>query len=399
MEESPFTIPPGSPAHVSIIDTGTTLKKIPASMLLSPPMECMPYLPDSPSYSFLIESRATGRKVVFDLGVRVDTGNYAPEVVKMLEAGKKKIGEARWEVEVSKGVAEVLRDGGVDVNGGEVEGIVWSHQHFDHIGDPSTFPPSTSLIVGPGFKEAVLPGYPEIQTSSILQSDYEYLPLAPAALHPPLHPPQINLQTNTPPRGRNLIELTFTGPSTTHIGRFAAHDYFSDGSFYLLNAPGHAPGHLCALARTSTNPDTFIFMGADAAHHAGELRPSRYIPLPPELTLPPGGHRPDNDDNKTAAHQLAHLQISRGREPGTPFFDPALNHDVVEGKRTIEKLQEADVHERVLVVLAHDAGLRGVMDFFPERADEWWEKGWGRGKGMQGRWGFLKDFGVEVGGL
>lgn len=47
-----------------------------------------------------------------------------------------------------------------------------SHWHWDHIGDPSTFPPTTDLIVGAGFKEAMLPGAPANPESPILESDY-----------------------------------------------------------------------------------------------------------------------------------------------------------------------------------------------------------------------------------
>jgi hypothetical protein len=49
-----------------------------------------------------------------------------------------------------------------------------SHWHFDHTGDPSGFPPSVDLIVGPGFKDAFLPGYPTNEKAMILESDYEY---------------------------------------------------------------------------------------------------------------------------------------------------------------------------------------------------------------------------------
>lgn len=49
---------------------------------------------------------------------------------------------------------------------------VLSHWHWDHIGDPSTFPPTTDLIVGAGFKEAMLPGAPANPESPIRESDY-----------------------------------------------------------------------------------------------------------------------------------------------------------------------------------------------------------------------------------
>lgn len=45
---------------------------------------------------------------------------------------------------------------------------------MDHSGDPSTFPGSTALVVGPGFKEALLPGYPSDPMGRIRETDYEY---------------------------------------------------------------------------------------------------------------------------------------------------------------------------------------------------------------------------------
>jgi hypothetical protein len=47
-----------------------------------------------------------------------------------------------------------------------------SHWHFDHIGDMSKFPNSVNNVVGPGFKENLLPGYPSNPDSALLESDY-----------------------------------------------------------------------------------------------------------------------------------------------------------------------------------------------------------------------------------
>ena len=47
-----------------------------------------------------------------------------------------------------------------------------SHWHFDHIGDPSTFPGTTELVVGPGFKEKFFPGYPAIEDAPVRESDF-----------------------------------------------------------------------------------------------------------------------------------------------------------------------------------------------------------------------------------
>ena len=57
--------------------------------------------------------------------------------------------------------------------------------------------------------------------------------------------------------------------SAFKIGKFNAFDYFGDGSFYLLDVPGHAIGHMCGLVRTT--PTSFLLLGADSCHFAGTL--------------------------------------------------------------------------------------------------------------------------------
>jgi hypothetical protein len=131
------------------------------------------------------------------------------------------------------------------------------------VGDPSSFDNHTALIVGPGFQAKVLPGYPANPNATFLESDYA---------------------------GRELREISFEGNKSSGvltIGQFQAFDYFADGSYYLLSMPGHAVGHLGGLARVTSNPDSFIFMGGDSCHHAGELRPSKYRPLPENISPNP----------------------------------------------------------------------------------------------------------------
>lgn len=59
---------------------------------------------------------ASGRTLLFDLGVRRDWENLAPRVVERVRG-------RRWQVSVEKGVGEILEEGGV--RKGDVEGIIW----------------------------------------------------------------------------------------------------------------------------------------------------------------------------------------------------------------------------------------------------------------------------------
>jgi len=228
-------------------------------------------------------------------------------------------------------------------------------------------------MVGPGFKEALLPGYPANEHSAIQQSDYE---------------------------GRELIQVNFEEEGGLKIGQFNALDYFGDGSFYLLDAPGHTIGHLCGLARTSTasipgEKDTFLFMGGDSCHHGGMMRPTEYLPIPSSIFPSPFKLGPDTPCPGSIFEQL---QASRGRTSEEPFFgiqEAGAYADPPKARRTLEKVQEADASDDVFVVVAHDDSLMDIVDFFPNSANEWKAKGWGE----KGRWAFLKYFGEELKGL
>lgn len=304
-------------------------------------------------YPVLVE-HPSGRKLLFDLGVRKDQENWPPKIKEVL----RQIPTAKHEVR--QGVREQLEQHGVP--GSSIEAVVWSHWHADHTGDPSTFDAHTALVVGPGFTRAFVPGYPADPDSPVLEADYA---------------------------GRELREVRFT--QGKKVGRFDALDYFGDGSYYLLDAPGHAVGHLCALARVTSGPDSYILMGGDAAHHGGELRPSGYLPLPGSISPHPLEPRAASPCPGAVFEHLLRRGGGDGRTR-RPFYGitrgGGVHADGDETARTVEKIQEADAHDRVLVVLAHDQNLLPVLDFFPKYASGFASKDWvGRG-----RWAFLKDF-------
>lgn len=233
-------------------------------------------------------------------------------------------------------------------------------------GDPSTFDKQTALIVGPGFKKAFTPAYPTAEDCPILETDLQ---------------------------GREVREIAFD--QNNKIGRFNAFDYFGDGSFWLLDAPGHAVGHMCGLARVTTSPNTFILMGADACHHNGEFRPSQYIPLPDSISP-----NPFELKSHSVCPGALFDNILRDGDKNKPFYRIRRNEDGSGGaenvdvaQETIGKLIEADAHGEVFVVTAHDETLLDVVDFFPKYANDFKEKGWAE----KGRWLFLKDFAKAVG--
>lgn len=192
--------------------------------------------------------------------------------------------------------------------------------------------------------------------------------------------------------GRTLQEIDFTDPQKSlTIGSFRAYDFFSDGSFYLLDTPGHAIGHLAGLARTTSSPDTFIFMGGDLCHHGSEMRPSPHLPLPAETALrdylPPAELLRLRASACPGDNLFATLNTRRGRTANQPFFDPAMGLDIPLAIDTIKKAQDADAQDNVFFVFAHDMAIQGVVDLFPASANRWKDKGW-RERTL---WAFLKD--------
>ncbi|KFZ15715.1 hypothetical protein V501_02600 [Pseudogymnoascus sp. VKM F-4519 (FW-2642)] len=349
-----FKIPPGeSNARVRIIDSTARIGGIPTTFFFTPDsaVEGFTHMPTIPCWVFLIE-HSSGKKVLFDLGVRKDWRN--------LSVGPR-IGGYGWDIQVDRDVLEILADEGIAAK--DINSIIWSHMHWDHVGDPSLFPSSTELVVGPGFKKAFVPGAPANPASPILETDY---------------------------KDRELREIDFDQDIGLKAGQLKAFDFFGDGSFYLLDTPGHTIGHLAGLLRTTTNPDTFIMMGGDLCHHGGELRPSPHRPLPAEINPHPWANmRP----KLCPGGVLEDLQEKRGRNKDQAFFDVAMGMDIPEAQRTIHKTQEADASDDIFFIFAHEDNVMGVIDTFPKEANNWKEKGWGD----QTRWGFLKDFDPAVG--
>ncbi|KAL8785500.1 MAG: hypothetical protein Q9213_003326 [Squamulea squamosa] len=328
-------IPPSnSTVTVRVIDSTTRLEINP-DIFWRPKIQGLKPI-QAPIFCFLISNG--DQHVLFDLGVRRDWENYAPDTVRLIKA--------TTTVQTEKNISEILDSdtSGLGITSADISAIIWSHSHFDHIGDPSTFPQTTTLVVGPGFKAHCQPAYPSNPSSAILDSDT---------------------------RGRPVREIGFQNDNPgLYAGRFPAIDFFGDGSFYLLDAPGHAIGHICGLARVTSSPDSFIFMGADACHHAGLLRPNEYMPLPCSIQ-PPRVHESLRNGCRTGTRGLQ-------RPSNEPFFMPSERAfpAQAEAKETLQKIMDLDAQENVFVVLAHDTSLEGQIELYPKPANKWMDKGW-----------------------
>ncbi|KAF4994720.1 hypothetical protein FDECE_13027 [Fusarium decemcellulare] len=360
------TVPPSrTTARVYIIDT-TFEANVPTEHFMGPPIKGFDSL-QLVAYSFLIVHRdhmGNERKIIFDLGSPKDIeADLPPAVAQMIQG-------SGGNVAVGKYVSDILIEHGVSLE--SIEAIIWSHAHPDHVGRPSLFPTSTSLIVGPGLKKAYYPGYPVVESSPVLAREFE---------------------------GRTVCELDLVKFDLELCG-LRVMDYFGDGSFYFLSAPGHAVGHLNALVRTTE--DTFMYLAADSVHHGSVLRPHPGTPLPSLVMLPGlccGGEafddiHPMSDRSRIPEHYRAAFGEPGDRPSEVPFqtlsetpTGHSLHQNTQEGRRTVSAIQCFDSDPNILVVAAHDSSLRTILDYYPKEANNWREKGWKE----KSHWLFLLD--------
>ncbi|CAG8199884.1 unnamed protein product [Penicillium nalgiovense] len=349
----------GSTVDVSVILAG--LVTYPASMAIKEPLPGNEMLSETPCYSFLIENKGKGKRLLFDLGLdKAWMGKLPPVVLDQ-------VASVNIKIEVEKDVADHLQEANIPLE--SIDEIIWSHHHMDHIGDPSLFPPSTSLIVGPGFESSKITFFGHLRYPDASVADDEF-------------------------HGRNIIELDFSADSL-EIGGFPAIDYFGDGSFFLLYTKGHTHEHLSALARTSE--DTFVFLGGDIAHHAGQFRPSPQQPLPEQIHPSPLDDNPFNPQlpplSTCPGSLIEKLYPRKGTHLGyrvTPFYEPnpmgcSSEPDAL---AALKKLQTFDASAKVFVIIAHDADLKDFIPFFPKKINDWDTAGYE----PLARWRFLKDF-------
>lgn len=342
MKPSDIAFPPfqGHTVQVSVINGAKCHMR--ADVLLHPPPIDQKYL-HLTGYSFLIVSPNRSQRVIYDLAFMADLEHRVPPAVQPLVAPENGI----MSIDEFHHVPDVLQSHGVDL--ASINAIIWSHAHLDHTGDPSVFPPTTDLIVGPGCDTT---GYPSNSAASVLDSAF---------------------------KGRHVHQVDFS-VSSIMIGGFPALDYFNDGSLYLLHTPGHTAHHVSALCRTAA--DTWLLLAGDVCHSVSQLRPNLYRQHPGMLparmlgrTLPPEDYNCNRlADHTSSIHGLA----------------PGMQEDLEQAQETLERLSIFDGRDDVMVILAHDSSLLEILEFFPHTLNDWKVKGWAD----QSRWLFLKELGA-----
>ena len=118
--------------------------------------------------------------------------------------------------------------------------------HYDHHGDPSDFPNST-FVVGPGATSVLAHGLGGKGSHQHFEHD--------------LLSKHKVVELQSPPGSASREDQAAWKPiaSVPH-----AYDIFNDGSAYILNCPGHLPGHINLLCRMSEKK--WLCLTGDAFH-------------------------------------------------------------------------------------------------------------------------------------
>jgi glyoxylase-like metal-dependent hydrolase (beta-lactamase superfamily II) len=240
-----------------------------------------------PSMSWLLTHSTTGKNIILDLGLPKDVSCLTPAVQERLRT--------LVTIEVEEDVFDGLVTFGIDPQK-DIDTVMLTHLHYDHVGNPNGFGPSCKFIVGPG-------------ALNLLEGPKSYP-----------SDPNSHFDSNLLPRDRTE-EL----PSKSDIGFWqplgpfpAVHDYFKDGSLFIVNAAGHLPGHINLLVRLEA--DKWIYLAGDSCHDVRILYGEKETSVYPD---PSSGHLKCAHADKELAEE--HLErVRKLREFGVEIV---LAHD------------------------------------------------------------------------
>ncbi|UNI22996.1 hypothetical protein JDV02_008838 [Purpureocillium takamizusanense] len=221
-----------------------------------------------PSLCFLIQHTCPNTKkttrIVFDLGLRRDVKRYAPPIQRHIET--------RQPMTTNPDVVESLQRGGLSAD--DIDYVVYSHVHWDHVGEPRDFVRST-FVVGNGSLDLLSGDSTNLRGGhSFFEAD-----LLDRSRTIELSSPGTKGPSQCLDGGDVKRSVNFAGPWRAFGHLPSTLDVFRDGSVYIVDAPGHLRGHINLLARTQTEDGgcQWVYLGGDACHDRRILRKERAI--------------------------------------------------------------------------------------------------------------------------
>lgn len=157
--------------------------------------------------------------------------------------------------------------------------------------------------------------------------------------------------TDLPPQKVEVIDnfgwhITAGKPLAEGLGDFTAHDFFGDGSFFLVNTPGHMKSHMCDSVRMS-NTQVCVhgrryYVVMDRSDH-----PATVFFQSPDRSCIYDLVEPDKDQ-KLSSDQLQE-----------PFYrpSPGVHQDLGILEESLKAVRMFDGDDRMLILLDHGSSV------------------------------------------
>lgn len=247
-----------------------------------------------PSLSFLIQHPCS-ENIIFDLGIKRNIQDYTP-------AQRAHISQRQPTI-TSPDCADSLRNNAKPLDPArDIDYIILSHVHWDHVGTPSDFPNST-FLVGSGTQDLLKNGGGPLYPAELFNDDelpfdrtVEFLP---TAVSSETGPKRTSLPSSTLAKLPDAYKWEWKPLSTFP----ATLDLFGDGSVHVIDAPGHLYGHINLLCRIAQHK--YVYLGGDCCHDPRILSGEKGIALYDDGK---GGSRSVHVDTGIAAETLQKIR-------------------------------------------------------------------------------------------